>query len=187
MLQIGFKSTGERWRDNYITPPDIVETVKLFCRSVGETDYFDPCPINPKEDGLKTNWVSSSKVIYVNPPFSDYSTWLNRGIFHKEFINTIEETPDINLIYICNTSCETQWYRNALSHANVELRTNFRVKFIDPQTNKPATSPPRSNTFFYFGKHKLEFIKCFSKYGIGLDLDLWRANISQIFPDFKEF
>ena len=31
--------------------------------------YFDPCPVNPKVDGLKIAW-DYNKINYVNPPYS---------------------------------------------------------------------------------------------------------------------
>lgn len=179
MLQIGVSATKESWRDNYITPLEIIDSINRFADAINSPGFFDPCPQNPQEDGLLLNWSNKSQnLVYINPPFSKYASWLHKGL---EYINKVD------MIFVCNTACETKWYRKALSYANVELRTNFRIKFIDPRTKEPAENPRCSNTFFYFGKNKMEFIKKFSKYGVGLDLDLWRVNISQIFPNFMEF
>ena len=41
---------------------------------------FDPCPINPKFDGLKLmKWGKSN---YINPPYNNQKAWVQRALFH---------------------------------------------------------------------------------------------------------
>lgn len=42
---------------------------------------FDPCPINPKFDGLKIAWKSSN---YVNPPYTEIPLWLEKALAERE-------------------------------------------------------------------------------------------------------
>lgn len=39
--------------------------------------YFDPCPINPKFDGLKIAWKRKN---FVNPPYSQLKQWVKKSI-----------------------------------------------------------------------------------------------------------
>lgn len=40
-------------------------------------DYFDPCPIDPTQDGLSISW---KKYNYVNPPYSNKRPWIQKAI-----------------------------------------------------------------------------------------------------------
>ena len=58
--------------DHFATPQDIKD------RYPG---HFDPCPLKHdlrKWDGLKIGWtlLSSSRFVFVNPPYSDIRSWL---------------------------------------------------------------------------------------------------------------
>lgn len=188
MLQIGKKATGDPWRDHYITPKNILNCVETFSALLNCKGFYDPCPQNPTFDGLQQTWKPVStghKVVYVNPPFSEYSTWLSEGI--SQYKKALFYKEDMNLIYVCNTTCEVGWYRKALTSANIELRTNYRIKFIHPITKEPAKNPRCSNTFFYFGNNKLEFIKAFQTQGFFLDLDTWKSQNQTLCPNFMEY
>lgn len=42
--------------------------------------YFDPCPPNPKFDGLKIDWEKRN---YVNPPYSNKKPWIEKVILEQ--------------------------------------------------------------------------------------------------------
>ena len=46
---------------------------------------FDPCPVKPKCDGLKIGW---GKRNYVNPPYNDLSSWLEKAVHEMSKGNT---------------------------------------------------------------------------------------------------
>lgn len=48
-------------------------------------NYFDPCPINPKFDGLSISW---KKLNYVNPPFNKKVPWIDKAIQEQKKGNT---------------------------------------------------------------------------------------------------
>lgn len=58
--------------DSVATPPELLaDIVRIF------NIDFDPAPLDHSFDGLTVNWGSSN---YVNPPFSDIATWLQRAL-----------------------------------------------------------------------------------------------------------
>jgi len=42
--------------------------------------FFDPCPVDPKFDGLKIPWA---RLNFVNPPYSNLSSWVYKAISEK--------------------------------------------------------------------------------------------------------
>lgn len=56
--------------DEWATPTFIYEQVTA-------KNYFDPCPLNRKENGLEMEWGSKN---YVNPPYSQLSKWIEKAI-----------------------------------------------------------------------------------------------------------
>jgi hypothetical protein len=56
------------------TPAAILDYVRSI---TGARRLHDPCPANPKEDGLVSDW---SGVNFVNPPFEQARTWLEKGL-----------------------------------------------------------------------------------------------------------
>ena len=51
-------------RDDWATPKNLLNHLESEFGKM-----FDPCPINPKFDGLKIKWPKD-KTIFVNPPYS---------------------------------------------------------------------------------------------------------------------
>jgi len=52
--------------DVHITPDNIWNLIKGKW-GYDKEDFFDPCPVNPKHDGLEIQW---KKLNFVNPPYS---------------------------------------------------------------------------------------------------------------------
>lgn len=50
--------------------------LKEFQELYGKFD-FDPCPVNPKFDGLEVDWGQNN---YVNPPFNAMEKWLTKAV-----------------------------------------------------------------------------------------------------------
>ena len=51
------------------TPPDLMDTITAMMAARGWLDVFDPCPNDPKSDGLAMDWPDD-RPIYVNPPYT---------------------------------------------------------------------------------------------------------------------
>ena len=69
------------------TPDWILKWVKVHFGS-----YFDPCPPNPKFDGLSIKWKTMN---FVNPPFDNISKWMDKAVneFHKNGSTSISLIP----------------------------------------------------------------------------------------------
>ena len=76
LIKTGAAATGENWRDNWQTPPEILDRVNEFWPS----GWLDPCPPDPTFDGLKKKWAQQA---FINPPFSQYLKWLLHGLTQK--------------------------------------------------------------------------------------------------------
>lgn len=85
----------------------------------------DPCPINPTEDGLKTNW---DKVNFINPP---YSRKLKEAFIRKAF----EESKKGKLcVMLLPVSTSTKIFHEVI-YPNAIIRfLKGRVKFIGINT-----------------------------------------------------
>lgn len=59
---------------------DIWETPKDIYEYFMKRDYFDPCPINPKFNGLEIDWKERN---FVNPPYSELNKWVNKAISER--------------------------------------------------------------------------------------------------------
>ena len=80
---LGFLSKN----DQFAQTPDWLLT---FYRNMFGS-FYDPCPVNPKVDGLSIPWKHRN---YVNPPYNELSKWIAKGIQeHKESIYLIPFRP----------------------------------------------------------------------------------------------
>lgn len=62
-------------KQNWQTPLD------LYMKLDKEFNFdYDPCPLNPKVDGLITEW---GKMNFVNPPYNEVKLWVEKAIIEK--------------------------------------------------------------------------------------------------------
>ena len=71
----GYYGTSENSHPHGGTPDHLMREI---VREFGEV--YDPCPNNPTEDGLKTDWKSKGLPVYVNPPYTRgaISLWVQK-------------------------------------------------------------------------------------------------------------
>lgn len=108
--------------DNWITPPELYEALNK------EFNFtFDPCPINPKFDGLKISWGKSN---FVNPPYSKIKQFLIKA--HEELKNNpIVET----IVFLTFVNTDTFYFHEYI-YNKAEIRfIKGRLKFKNPDTN----------------------------------------------------
>jgi site-specific DNA-methyltransferase (adenine-specific) len=76
-----FSGTPEN--SNWKTPSNILKEIYEWYGD-SNNEMFDPCPTNPKVDGLKIDWKERN---YINPPYSrgELIKWLEKG--YNEFKN----------------------------------------------------------------------------------------------------
>lgn len=88
--------------DVHITPDRVFEIIK---REYGydKKDMFDPCPLNPKFDGLKITWP---RLNFINPPYT-------KPYFEGFIYKAIEESKNGNTsILLLPTKTDQQWFHN---------------------------------------------------------------------------
>ena len=106
--------------DNWQTPP------QLYAKLNNEFNFdFDPCPINPRFNGLNCEWKSRN---YINPP---YSRKLKEAFIRKAF----EESKKGKLcVMLLPVSTSTKIFHEVI-YPNAEIRfLKGRVKFIGINT-----------------------------------------------------
>jgi hypothetical protein len=94
-------------------------------------DFYDPCPLNPKIDGLKTEWKDKT---FVNPPYSNPLVWV---------LKAIEESKKGKyIVLLLRMDCSVKYFRFLMEAGAKILFINCRVKF------KGMGFPPFSNALF---------------------------------------
>lgn len=87
---------------------------------------FDPCPINPKFDGLNVEW---RKRVYVNPPYNKIPNWLQKA--HSQMTKGNSEI----VVFLLPVDTSTKWFHNyILGQAEIRF-IKGRLRFTE---NKPA-------------------------------------------------
>lgn len=100
---------------------DIWETPKvIYDLYVKEKNFFDPCPINPKEDGLKIEWKEKN---FVNPPYSQIAKWVDKAIEETEKGKTV--------ILLVPARTDTKWFRKLYDYGSYFSFVTGRLKFSD--------------------------------------------------------
>jgi len=117
-------------KDDWQTPPELYQ-------SLNDRFHFtyDPCPINPTEDGLSVSWHGS---VFCNPPYSEVGKWIEKG-YNEILLGNVD-----CLVYLVYAKVDTKWfhhyiYKNPIIHWDIEFLPR-RVKFID-HTGKCGSSP----------------------------------------------
>jgi len=115
------KNRNLKHSDNWKTPKRLYET--LYNEFVFN---FDPCPLNPKFDGLKIEWHEKN---FVNPPYS-------RTLKEKFILKAIEESKKGKLcVMLLPVSTSTKiFHEHILPNANEIRFLKGRVKFSGQNT-----------------------------------------------------
>lgn len=95
--------------DNWQTPKWLIEHFK---------NHFDPCPNNPKWNGLKLDWPSPT---FVNPPYSNPLAWVKKAIK--------EAKKGVSVVMLLRVDVSTKWYKLLMEHGCHIAFFNERLKF----------------------------------------------------------
>ena len=155
-MVMGAKAGGKSEKDNWQTPPELLEVITEFFPGV----MFDPCPANPSFNGLSMPWTRD---VYVNPPFSQYLDWAEHGI---------KQDTD-HQIWMCHHSHDTRWFKTLMQRASALCLLSKRVKFINPETGKSAgTAIGKCQSLIYIGHSPDHFCEWFAS--VGLTVEVFR-------------
>lgn len=131
-------------RDSWETPEWLTLLIQKFCKV---EFVLDPCCTDKNshgvfcftvdDDGLKKNWVDCldlklfgefipAGAVWVNPPFSQMSLWIDKVIKESKKGLTVfllhPDTPD------------TAWYQKIENNCKIQLIPTGRINFVDPET-----------------------------------------------------
>ena len=101
--------------DNYPTPKWLLDVFD---------GWYDPCPLNPTFDGLKTEWEQRT---YVNPPYSEPLKWVEKAIEESKKGKTV--------VMLMRVDTSTKWFAKLVEADAEFLWFHRRVKFTDSAPN----------------------------------------------------
>lgn len=90
---------------------------------------FDPCPPNPKFDGLSVSWGKSN---FVNPPYNELSKWLSRGYKEHQMGNKV--------VFLIPSRTDTKWWHEIVMKADEIRFIKGRLTFEGAKSNAPFPS-----------------------------------------------
>lgn len=106
--------------DVHITPDRVFDIIKERY-GYDKSELFDPCPVNPKFDGLSIPW---KKVNIVNPPYTDMPLWVAKAcseamIYHNTSIMLLPSKTDQKWFhYIHHWHRSIVWIQGRLKFKN---------------------------------------------------------------------
>ena len=90
----------------------------------------DPCPSQPKADGLSSAWGAAN---FVNPPYgSEIKKWLEKG-FH-------EYLKGKTVVFLLPSRTDTAWWHDYVLKAHQIRFIRGRLKFDDQKNSAPFPS-----------------------------------------------
>lgn len=113
--------------DVHITPDRVWSLIKGEW-DYDEKDFFDPCPVNEKFDGLNVEW---KELNYVNPPYSLLKEFVQKSLDEQLYGN---ET-----ILLLPTKTDQQWFHDLIKREADILWIKGRLKF---KNNKWSATQP---------------------------------------------
>ncbi len=120
MQNIHFCSAKDEWN-----------TPKSFYQAL-DSEFkfnFDPCPENPKFDGLAVDWGS---ITFCNPPYSKLYDWLKKGF--EEF------SKGKTVVFLIPSRTDTRaWHEFVMKAAEIRF-IKGRLKFGDAKNSAPFPS-----------------------------------------------
>ena len=91
---------------------------------------LDPCPSNPKFDGLEINW---SDMNFVNPPYgSELPKWITKGIE--------EQKKKHYSVFLIPSRTDVKWFYKMFYHATEIRFIVSRIKFVGAENSAPFPS-----------------------------------------------
>ena len=124
MIRFNKEIQGTRDSDNYATPKKFYEKLnKEF------TFNLDPCPLKSVFDGLKIDWIGN---IYINPPYSNITPFLEKGI------SEIRKGNADKCVYLIPIRSDTKYWHNVVMKYASEIRFVLgRLNFNESKSPAP--------------------------------------------------
>ncbi len=91
---------------------------------------FDPCPTNPKFNGLNIGW---GNINYVNPPYGrEIPKWIKKGFEEWQKGKTV--------VFLVPSRTDTKWWHDYIMKADEIRFIKGRLKFNDQKNSAPFPS-----------------------------------------------
>ena len=121
--------------DVHITPDRVWSIIKDSW-GYSQEEFFDPCPVNPTFDGLKTPW---KQLNYVNPPYSRIKG--DKKSLLVQFVAKAisENKQDKITVMLLPSKTEQQWFHDLLNLKYEIIWVRKRLKF---KNNKDGATQP---------------------------------------------
>jgi phage N-6-adenine-methyltransferase len=120
MNKVHFSSLKQDWR----TPKKFYEELNK------EFNFdFDPCPTNPKFDGLKIEWKQRN---FVNPPYNKIDKWIKKGY--------VEHLKGKTVVFLIPSRTDTRWWHEYCMKAKEIRFIKGRLKFEGAKHSAPFPS-----------------------------------------------
>lgn len=120
MNKVHFSSARQNWK----TPQAFYQALNA------EFSFdFDPCPTNPKFDGLKVDWGGVS---YVNPPYKNCGDWLKKGFEEYQKGKTV--------VFLIPSRTDTRYWHEYCMKATEIRFIKGRLKFDEHKNCAPFPS-----------------------------------------------
>ena len=120
-LKVHFKSERQNWK-----------TPKAFYQALdSEFDFdFDPCPPQPKFDGLTCSWGDRN---FVNPPYNEIEKWMLKAYReHKTYGRTV--------VMLIPSRTDTRWWHDYVMKAKEIRFIKGRLNFDGHKNSAPFPS-----------------------------------------------
>ena len=114
--------------DNWSTPQWLYNELNV------EFNFdLDPCPLRSLTDGLDIDWVGN---VFVNPPYSNISAFLEKG---KQ---ELEKGNAKLIVFLLASRTDTKWFHKYIyKNPNCEFRfIKGRLKFGESKNSAPFPS-----------------------------------------------
>lgn len=119
-MSVHFKSERQNWK-----------TPKAFYQALdAEFSFdFDPCPSNPRVDGLTIEW---GKCSFVNPPYNQLKAWLKKGYE--------EHLKGKTVVFLIPSRTDTDaWHRYVMKASEIRF-IKGRLRFDEHKNSAPFPS-----------------------------------------------
>ena len=91
---------------------------------------YDPCPVNPKINGLESEW---GNVNFVNPPYGrEITRWIQKGYQ--------ESLKKKTVVFLLPSRTDTRWWHDYIMEADEIRFIRGRLKFGDQKGSAPFPS-----------------------------------------------
>ena len=123
-LNVMFSKKSDHWA-----------TPKVIYQRFMNEGFFDPCPLNSREDNLLREF--DVEKMFINPPYSDIVSWVKFAIRHLNY-----KTKKI--VFLVPARTDTKWFHLALENGGKVEFVKGRLRFND---SNPAPFPSVYITF----------------------------------------